>query len=235
MIATLPYIEQRFREYNERIFLGRLSVPKFELSRARTFLGQYVQRPAHDLTGLLTGAKNNLIRISTAYDLTAERLDDVIVHEMIHYYIRVSGMRDTSPHGRVFRSMMNDINRRFGRHIVISFRRDGEGRVTDRKQQQARWHAVALMRFADGKTGLKVLPRTVQGIVKYHNGVLAACRNTLRSMELYLTNDIFFEQFPTSSALRLHYVDEEEVRGHLANAEQIACDGTTVTRPNQRR
>ena len=44
MKATVPYIEQKFEEFNRQMFGGKL--PKFsvELSDAKTFLGQCVYK-----------------------------------------------------------------------------------------------------------------------------------------------------------------------------------------------
>lgn len=69
------------------------------------------------------------ISISGYYDLTADELEDVMVHEMIHYSIAYSGLIDTAPHGTLFRTLMADFNERFGRHITISAHmREGNAR-----------------------------------------------------------------------------------------------------------
>ena len=62
------------------------------------------------------------ISVSSYYQLTLEEIDDVLIHEMIHYSIAYTGLKDTSSHGIVFRGMMDKINRTFGRHITISVR-----------------------------------------------------------------------------------------------------------------
>lgn len=59
------------------------------------------------------------ISISDYYIMTADQLEDVMVHEMIHYSIAYTGLRDTAPHGIIFRGMMDAINRRYGRHITV--------------------------------------------------------------------------------------------------------------------
>lgn len=40
--------------------------------------------------------ENYCIRISTAFDLSERELEDVGIHEMVHYYIAVNNIRDTS-------------------------------------------------------------------------------------------------------------------------------------------
>ena len=38
----------------------------------------------------------------TIIKLTTEQIDDVLIHEMIHYSIAYTGLKDTSSHGIVF-------------------------------------------------------------------------------------------------------------------------------------
>ncbi len=45
-----------------------------------------------------------------------------------------------------------------------------------------------------------------------------------------MSNDIFFNRFPNSAALKVHFVNEEEVLGHLAGAEVLLCDGKKIIR-----
>ena len=162
------------------------------------------------------------LRINTRIDLTEAEIEDIIIHEMIHYYIGFNKIEDTSSHGRVFRQLMNTINERFGRHIRISHKLTQE-----EKEQlystQKRWHVVAFVVFKDGRTGIKVLPVIVPKILNYYNAVSKEI--SIERIELYATNDTFFNRFPSSSALRVHYIDRAEAEEHLKLAERLACDG----------
>lgn len=134
MIPTLPYIQQHFDAYNARFFNGSLPPIPIKLSNARTFLGKvtFVKRRNFSLTSWLfsSGASsvgewtysNFKLRINTRYDLPEELIQDTILHEMIHYYIAVNHLRDTSTHGQLFRSEMKRINAEGNRHITISYR-----------------------------------------------------------------------------------------------------------------
>ena len=134
MIPTLPYIQQHFDAYNVRFFNGSLPPIPIKLSNARTFLGKvtFVKRRNFSLTSWLfsSGASsvgewtysNFKLRINTRYDLPEELIQDTILHEMIHYYIAVNHLRDTSTHGQLFRSEMKRINAEGNRHITISYR-----------------------------------------------------------------------------------------------------------------
>lgn len=122
MIPTCDYVQRRFDEFNAQCFGGELRPIPVRLSRARSFLGQIAYRRERRLFRRDRFADFTL-RISTHFDLPEDVLDDVILHEMIHYSILSRQIKDTSAHGRLFRSMMNDINSRFGRHITVSYRR----------------------------------------------------------------------------------------------------------------
>ena len=60
------------------------------------------------------------LRINTRIDLPEEEIEDTIIHEMIHYFIEVNKMEDSSAHGPLFLHMMNTINEKFGRHLTVS-------------------------------------------------------------------------------------------------------------------
>jgi len=123
----LEYIQKAFDRYNALCFRGELPGIRLELSRARTYLGRYEEkRPQVRFLGrrfsLPAAEPQRLIRISTAFDLTPEQQDDVIIHEMIHYYLAWKGLADRVPHGPHFRQLMEAINSRFGRHIVVRYK-----------------------------------------------------------------------------------------------------------------
>lgn len=121
MIPTLTFVRERFAYLNGLIFEGRLAEPVFKVVKARTFLGKVSAKLVRQ--GIL--AKPVLqgppvLKISSGFDLEPEKWDGIIAHEMIHLYILTSGLKDRSAHGPLFRSMMADINARFGLGITIS-------------------------------------------------------------------------------------------------------------------
>ena len=120
MRATIPYIQEKFDTYNALCFEGKLPAVPLKLSRARTFLGRLEYKRKYNFWGRVTKCTDFLMRVSTYYDLPEDQLDDIIIHEMIHYYIAYFCIKDRSAHGPVFRSMMKDINKKYGRHITIS-------------------------------------------------------------------------------------------------------------------
>ena len=145
------------------------------------------------------------LRFSTSFDLPENELEDVIIHEMIHYRIAYNCMRDTSSHGQMFKSMMQEINREHGRNIAIRHRmvESGGSQIVDTRKRLSR-HVVAVVKFKDGRTGIKVLPRIVQRISNYYNKVGAASH--VESVDLYFSLDPYFDLYPNSSALKVHII-----------------------------
>jgi predicted SprT family Zn-dependent metalloprotease len=60
---------------------------------------------------------NETIEISDSYDYTDEQLRDVLVHEMIHYYLLYMGIDNKCTHGREFKKMCKDFNKKYGMNL----------------------------------------------------------------------------------------------------------------------
>ena len=96
MIFTEAFVVEKFREFNKTIFYNTLPEPTFQLSRARSFLGKCVTRRLRGLEALKKMSHIECtLRFSTSFDLPENELEDVIIHEMIHYRIAYNCMRDT--------------------------------------------------------------------------------------------------------------------------------------------
>ncbi len=222
MKATIPYVEKKFEEFNQLMFDGKLPKLPIELSDAKTFLGLCVYKKRRTILGR-TECYDFKLRISTRIDLVEAEVEDIIIHEMIHYYIGYNNLKDSSAHGRVFRHIMNTINEKFGRHIKISHKltKEEKEQLYDTKR---RWRVVAYVTFNDGRTGVKVLPRIMPRIANYYNAV--SRESSVESIELYMTNNPFFNRYPSSSAFRVHYIDKAEADKHLQGAEKMGCPKT---------
>lgn len=226
MIPTIPYIERKFEEFNKQMFAGELPPIPIVLSDAKTFLGKCVYKKRLGKDGKAEYYDFKL-RINTRIDLPENEVEDTLIHEMIHYFIGYKRLEDASSHGPLFMHIMNTINEKYGRNITVTFKGTSEQQeqLVDKKQ---RYHVVALVKFHDGKTGIKVLPRVVQSILRYYNTISSA--REIESVKLFMSNDIFFNRFPNSAAFKVHFVNEEEVLGHLAGAEVLLCDGKKIIR-----
>ena len=103
------------------MFGGALPLPVIRVSKAKTYLGAVTYKRKRTWYGKVVISDFKLC-ISARYELSESLLEDTIIHEMIHYYILYNGLKDTSPHGKLFRQMMKAINEKFARHIAVSHR-----------------------------------------------------------------------------------------------------------------
>ena len=165
------------------------------------------------------------IRFSNAFDLTPDELDDTLIHEMIHYFLSIHHLQDRSPHGPLFKAMMNSINENHGRKISISRRVTGS-EMNEARATQKKWHIIAILHFKTGELGVKVLPRVIPKIIDYYNGITTA--SNISRVDLYLHNDAFFNRFPTSTGRRCHAITESEASLHLRGAHILRVKGNKL-------
>lgn len=226
MRATVPYVEKKFEEFNLQMFEGKLPMIPIELSDAKTFLGLCIYKK-RKLPNGKTEAYDFRLRINTRIDMPEDQLEDTIIHEMIHYYIGHNRLEDASAHGPLFRSIMNEINRKFGRNLTVSHRSTKEQRE-QLQDKRSHYHVIAVVRFHDGRTGIKVLPRVVRSILYYYNNVLP--NKDIASIQLFMSDNVFFNRYPNSSALKVHFLEADEIDKQQEGAEKMACDGQTIKR-----
>ncbi len=211
MKVTLPYLQEKFTYCNQRYFSGKLPALPIEIKDVRTYLGMCIYRRV-----VKVGQKKDFrLRFSSIYDLSEQEWEDIMIHEMIHYHIGYNGLKDNAPHGRLFKQEAFLINRQYNRHISITHRKS-EGQAEDTTH---RVHVVALMHLTEGIYALKVLPRNAETIRHYYTVMKQA--KGIESIELYVSDSIYFNKYPSSGALKMYKVDEKEVRQHLATAQTL--------------
>lgn len=217
MIPTIPYIEEKFDEFNKLIFGGELPRIPIVLGGATRVAGAFSCKVRRNFWGKKEYSDLKL-RFSKKFDLPENELEDVIIHEMIHYYIHFKNLKDKSAHGPLFKNLMNQINQNFGRKISIRHK----GTVKTNEQiidAKPRFRVVAVVTMKDGKTGIKVLPRIKEKVRHYYKAV--STNPTVSKVELYITLNPFFGQYPCSSALRIHYIDHSTLLSQLVDATRL--------------
>lgn len=202
MIATVPYIEERFAHFNDLCFGGELPSVVIKLSRARTYLGRMEYRNVRNLFGKVVRHEDFVMRISTVFDLSESRLDDVIVHEMIHCHIAYANLRDTSSHGRIFRSIMKDLNSRFGLDVRVSHKMPA---VPLGRQGSVR---VCLSRMPDGEYGVTVCSEAMAVRLKR----LLPRFYRISEAWWFVSNDPFFSRFPRSRSPKIYKISSEDAK-----------------------
>ncbi len=224
LIPSLPYIRTRFEEYNRLYFEESLPLLPIRYANAKGYLGRVSFKRVLQPDGTRRNTDFALY-INARIDLPEEVVEDTILHEMIHYYIGYHQLRDTSPHGKLFRANMERINRMGNRHICISTRLSKE--QTRQITGVAKPHVVAVAHFADGRIGIKVVPRQANTILHFH-------RQALRSFPIddirwYYTEDEYFSRYPSSDKLRLYLItDCDGLRGALAKSRRITLSANGI-------
>lgn len=220
MKPTVEYIQRKFEEFNRLIFNNDLKPLPIHVSHAKSTLGGVTFKHRHKWLGK-EEYYDFAMRISTRFDLPEPEIEDIIIHEMIHYYILSHQMRDTSPHGQLFKQMMNDINQRHKRHITISRRSSPTEQNLD---QQARLHYLCVAELPDGRTTVMVSARTK---VFYMWRTIPQLF-TVKSITWYVSTDPYFNRFPNAIKPRLFLVDRDEITDHLKTARELVNDGKCI-------
>lgn len=197
-----------FKYWNDAAFGSSLGPIPIRITKARSYNGQFRVK-----TILRNGRKSYhpSIAISTFLDNSEDKIVDTLIHEMIHFYIWVNKIQDTSAHGNCFRRMMNDINRRFGRHITISTKVSAE---TQRSVTTSTVSAIAVCSMKDGRRLICVPARTRIKEV-YHS---LRNWNIVESVDMYVSTDSRLTVYPRIRTAKLYQIDQNTLDEIIAGA-----------------
>jgi predicted SprT family Zn-dependent metalloprotease len=65
--------------------------------------------------------KRKRLLFSDYFDFDEETFRNIMVHEMIHYYLLLYGTNDKCDHGADFKTMAQEMNQKYGLNITTSF------------------------------------------------------------------------------------------------------------------
>ncbi len=193
-------MEEWFRRFDHDYFGGKLPVPELGLTRAKTRLGQLSFKRATRWGR--TKYYDFKLSMSTYYDMTDRQAKSVLLHEMIHYIIGYTGLKDTSSHGIVFRGMMDNLNRKYGWDIRVMTSTKGwkvSEQVVARKEAKGpQTYLVLAIEMADGKHYLsRVSPRFARSLEKQVQSV-----REVSAHRWYTTQEPYFDDYPQVRSLR---------------------------------
>lgn len=186
MIADIPFMRDRFARFNSQIFSSLLPIPQFKVREARSYRGKFF----HDRS-VLYGDFYTLV-LSKSFDMDERELEDVLIHEMIHFYIAFNRIKDKSSHGPQFRSLMNQINHAHGRNIEISYRVKGDSDSTVVRKPKKCYVCVLGMR--DGRRLIARVPSTK--IFEFHRVFTA--NPSIVAQTWYASFNPEFQYYPAS-------------------------------------
>ena len=114
MEITIDDLKKRFNEYNKLYFKGKLKEPKFKLGTWSygSIKGSY--RKTKDGQPLIS------IRNTKKLKWTDDKLKQVLIHEMLHYYMDKNWFLDfdSGAHLLIWQMLRIYLNLRYGLHIT---------------------------------------------------------------------------------------------------------------------
>ena len=209
-------MEEWFKRFDQEYFGGKLPLPELGLTRAKTRLGQLAFKRSSRWGR--TKLYDFKLSMSTYYDMTDKQAKSVLLHEMIHYIIGYTGLKDTAPHGVVFWGMMDSLNRKHGWDIRVMTSTKGwkvsETVVARKKAAGPQIYLILAVELKDGKYFLsRVSPRFARSLERQ---LLTA--KEVSSYDWYTTQESYFEDFPQVRSLRgrrITKADFEKLRNVL--------------------
>lgn len=119
MVANQTNMLMTFDTCNMEYFEGKLLFPQFELLHSYRTCGyfQYTKGGWFDKT-----IYDPTISITDYFDFTEKQFKDIMVHEMIHYYLAYFGIDRRCSHGKKFKEMAERLNKTY--HLNITKRLD---------------------------------------------------------------------------------------------------------------
>lgn len=116
MIANHDNMLDAFCLYNEKYFEGKLPIPMFELLHSFRTCGYF--NCDYEQGWFSRTLYNFRISMTDYYDFTPKQFEDILVHEMIHYYLAYFGIDKSLSHGREFKKMAKQLNQTYGLNIT---------------------------------------------------------------------------------------------------------------------
>lgn len=108
MIANHDNMLLTFDTCNMEYFEGKLLFPQFGLLHSYRTLGYF----HYNKGGWFDkNVYDPIISITDYYDFTPKQFENIMVHEMIHYYLAYTGDDRQCRHGKSFRRMAEKLNK----------------------------------------------------------------------------------------------------------------------------
>lgn len=203
MTPSIDFLQGQFHTFNKAYFDGALPMPRFVINHARTVLGQFVCTKKNVWSFFESKPRNCTIKISGFYDMPERECQNTLLHEMIHYYIFYKRIKDTSPHGRVFRQIMRRLN---DEGWNVSVRGKTTGYAIAHRTDKDRFRTILAIKTTDGRFFVSVVQPSA--IVKIEAMIK---REPIIEFHTWLkSSDDNFSRFPTVRTLRGKRVTEDE-------------------------
>lgn len=113
MEVTVDIIRKKFKEYNKEFFNNELITPEIRLLKSYLTCGYFSCKKIIGKRKL----RGQRLEISCYYDWNENDLRNVIIHEMIHYYLAYKHIDNELSHGEAFIKMSKEFNEKYDMNI----------------------------------------------------------------------------------------------------------------------
>lgn len=116
MVANIQNLQLAFNQCNMKYFEEKLPIPMFDLLHSYRTCGYF--NCDYEQGWFSRTLYNFRISMTDYYDFTPRQFEDILVHEMIHYYLAYFGIDKSLSHGREFKKMAKRLNQTYGLNIT---------------------------------------------------------------------------------------------------------------------
>ena len=116
MVANYNNMLDVFISCNTKYFEDKLPIPLFDLLHSFRTCGYF--HCDYEYVWFSKKLFNFCISMTDYYDFTPKQFEDILVHEMIHYYLAYFGIDKSCSHGREFKKMAKRLNQIYGLNIT---------------------------------------------------------------------------------------------------------------------
>lgn len=121
MEITKELLTEKFAEYNKLYFKNRLYTPEFKIvqkfSRFGSFSCEKISKRGRP--------QKPRIEISDFYIIDENTLRNILVHEMLHFYLALRHIDVDITHGDEFVKHMNELNETYDLNVVVEYTSKG--------------------------------------------------------------------------------------------------------------
>ena len=113
MIADFNTMPEMFWKCNYEYFDDKLPTPRYRLLHSYNILGRiewYFEKKV---------PKRITLRMSDYFDFDEQTFRNIMVHEMIHYQLLLSGADTKAKHGEAFLARAQEMNEKYGLNITV--------------------------------------------------------------------------------------------------------------------
>lgn len=126
MEITQQLLNKKFKEYNKLYFDSLLKKPQLIICNSKHYVGCFNCEKVSIKDKKRKTLNSPKIEISNYYNLLYEDFRDILVHEMIHYFIILKThdnkmKNDKYCHGAIFQKIANEFNNKYNLNIADKF------------------------------------------------------------------------------------------------------------------